>query len=254
MTASESPVRSKSQADIGIVCALPIEIGDFLSRCSRVRKYTGGDFVFKGGVYGEIRIVVVICGMGFLRARRATEALIEAHSPGWIISTGFCGALQPEMRIGDIVVADSVADTHGNIINLPPGLKSNPEKGLYVGRVLTADDFVRSVQEKQDLAAAHSAQAVEMESMAVAQICRDSKLRCMVVRSVSDDMSSDLPPEVLSLVGATGSVRFGAAIGSLIKKPSSAKQMWQLRENAHQAAERLAAFLDGVVVQLHESL
>ena len=254
MAETEAASRSKAQADIGLVCALPIEIAEFLNRCSRVRKYTGGDFVFKGGMYGEIRIVVVICGMGFARARRATEALIEGHSPSWVVSAGFCGALQPSMRIGDIVVADSVADTHGHCINIPPGLKSNPQQGLYVGRMLTADDFVRSVQEKEELAKAHEAIAVEMESMATAQICRDRKLRCMVVRAISDDMASDLPPEVLSLVGATGNVRFGATVGSLLKKPSSIKQMWQLRENAHRAADRLAAFLDGVVVQLHDSL
>ncbi len=38
-----------SHADIGIVCALPIEMGAFLARCERVRKYVGSNFVFRGG-------------------------------------------------------------------------------------------------------------------------------------------------------------------------------------------------------------
>jgi hypothetical protein len=55
----------------------------------------------------------------------------------------------------------------------------------------------------------------------------------------------------LSLIGATGSIRLGAVIGALWKRPGSYKDMWQLRENAMLAAESLAEFLDGVVKQLH---
>ena len=75
----------------------------------------------------------------------------------------------------------------------------------------------------------------------------------MAVRAISDDLSADLPPEVLSLVGETGAVRFGAVIGSLFKRPSSIKDMWRLREQATVAADRLADFLDGIVLQLHRA-
>ena len=87
-----------AHADIGIVCALPIEIAAFLERCNRVKKYTGGEFVFRGGFYDDIRIAVVQSGMGFAKARRATQALIDAHSPVWMLSAGFSGALLQEMK------------------------------------------------------------------------------------------------------------------------------------------------------------
>src|SRR5580700_11578231 len=81
-----------SHADIGIVCALPIEMSTFLARCERVRKYSGSNFVFRGGKYDGIRIVVVESGTGQARARRATHALLAAHSPKWVLSCGFAGA------------------------------------------------------------------------------------------------------------------------------------------------------------------
>ena len=102
-----------SHADIGMVCAIPLELGAFLARCERVRKYIGSNFVFRGGRYDNIRVVVVESGTGFARARRATQALIDAHSPKWILSCGFAGALVPSIKIGDIVVANSIVDTHG---------------------------------------------------------------------------------------------------------------------------------------------
>ncbi len=81
-------------------------------------------------------------------------------------------------------------------------------------------------------------------------VARDAKTRFLAVRVISDDMSADLPPEVMSILGRTGSIRAGAVASALWKRPTSAKDMWRLRENATRAAERLATFLDGVVKQL----
>lgn len=241
-----------AHADIGIISALPMETAPFLERCSRVRKYTGGDFVFRGGRYDQIRIAIAESGMGFARARRAAQLLAEAHTPPWVLSCGFSGALRPGMKIGDIVVADSVNDAHGQRLKVELEFPADPEKGIHVGGLLTSDHMVRTVAEKQTLAQEYGAIAVDMESLAVAQVCRDTKTRFLAVRVISDDMSADLPPEILAILGASGSLRVGAALGAVWKRPGSVKDMWKLRESAHQAAERLATFLDGIVTQLYE--
>lgn len=254
MTNKQPNANDLAHADVGIVCALPIEMGAFLDRCERVRKYTGGEFVFRGGRYDEIRIVVVQSGMGFAKARRATQALIDAHTPSWILSAGFSGSLSPEMKVGQIVMADSIADLHGHELTVDLKMPADPENGLYVGRIVTSDELVRTVQEKENLAGRLGAIAVDMESLAVAQVCQETKTRFLAVRAISDDMSADLPPEILSVFGSTGTMRLGAAVGSVWKRPGSIKDMWKLREQARQAAERLATFLDGVITQLYNAL
>jgi adenosylhomocysteine nucleosidase len=250
----EAPVLDMSHADVGIVCALPIELGAFLDRCERVRKYTGSNFVFRGGTYDNIRVVVVASGTGFARARRATQALLDAHSPKWVLSCGFAGALVPSIKIGDIVVADSVVDAHGQSLVIDVAFPADPARGLHIGRLLTSDAIVRLVQEKRQLAERYAAIAVDMESLAVAQVCRELGVRFLSVRAISDDLSGDLPPEVLTLVGPTGTTRFGAALGAIWKRPESVKDMWKLRQSAHVAAGRLATFLDGIVTQLYNAL
>jgi adenosylhomocysteine nucleosidase len=253
MTPTQSSIEDKAHADIGLACALAIEIEPLLKRCEKVRKYTGGKFVFRGGRYDDIRLAVVQSGMGFAKARRATEALIDAHTPDWVLSVGFSGGLLPTTKIGDLVLANAIADTHGNELTVDLKMADDPEKGIYVGRFLNTDEIVRTVEEKKQLAEKHAAIAVDLESLAVAQVCRDMGKRFMAVRVISDDLSADLPPEVLSVIGSTGAVRVGSALGSLWKRPSSIKDMWRLRETAHQAAERLASFLDGILVQLHKT-
>ncbi len=252
--AADAPSQDPSHADIAIVAALPIELGPFLNRCERVRKYVGANFVFRGGKYEGIRVVVVESGTGFARARRAALALIDAHSPKWVLSCGFSGSLVPQIKIGHIVVADSIVDLHGQSLAIDVSFPADPARGIHIGRLLTHDAIVRLVSEKKALADQTGAVAVDLESLAVAQVCRETGTRFLAVRAISDDLSDDLPPEVLSLLGETGSVRLGAAVGAIWNRPKSLREMWQLRKVAHLAAERLATFLDGVVIQLYNAL
>ena len=251
MNESKAAGPDLAHADIGLVCALPLEIAPFIERCEKVRKYTGGDFVFRGGRYDSIRIAAVETGVGFARARRATQSLLDAHSPPWILSVGFSGSLRADICVGQIVVATSISDVHGQSLTLDVSVPAEPEKGLHVGPIVNTDAIVRTVDEKQQLA--EQTGAVDLESLAVAQVCRDRGVPFMAVRVISDDMSRDLPPEILSLFGTTGTVRLGAAVTALWKRPASGKDMWAMRESARKAALKLAGFLDGVVHQLYEA-
>ncbi|MBT4865759.1 MAG: 5'-methylthioadenosine nucleosidase [Planctomycetaceae bacterium] len=246
-----APENDAAHANIGIVCALAIELGAFLERCERVKKYKGGDFVFRGGRYDDVRIAVVETGLGFARARRATQAMLDAHTPQWVVSAGFSGALLPEMKVGQIVMANSIVDTHGHELKVDMKMPADPEHGLHVGRLVNTDEIVQTIAEKKRLAEETGAIAVDMESLAVAQICQERGIRFLAVRVISDDLSADLPDEVRTVIGTSGSARLGAALGAVWKRPGSVKEMWHLRETAMKAAERLASFLDGVVKQLH---
>ncbi len=85
MAETQTAAADLAHADIGIVCALPIELGAFLDRCQKVKKYTGGDFVFRGGLYDETRDAVV--SEDFLLAllgeahHQAVDVLLRAGRP-----------------------------------------------------------------------------------------------------------------------------------------------------------------------------
>jgi len=254
--ASSTPddVDDMAHADIGLVSALNIELAPFLLRCLTPKKYTGGEFTFRGGRYDDARVAVVESGPGFARARRATQALIEAHTPAYVVSCGFSGGLQPELQLGHIVMATAITDTHGHDMPLSFTPPSQLPSGVHAGRLVVADEIVRTSEEKQLLGERHNAMAVDMESLAVAQVCRDLGVGFMAVRVISDDLQTDLPPEIHSVLAATPGRRIGAALGSLWKRPASYKDLWRLREQALYASERLAKFLDGVIEQLYESI
>jgi adenosylhomocysteine nucleosidase len=245
-----------AHAHIGIVCALKLELAPYLEGCDRVRRYAGGDFTFRGGFTGsdwDIRIVTVEAGAGHERARRATQSLIDAHTPTWILSAGFSGALHPDLQLGDIVLANAIVSPEGEELLVDARMTAAPDRGWHVGKIATADEIVRTVSAKQSLAEQTGALAVDLESLAVARLCQKTKTRFLAVRAISDDLSHDLPPEVMSVFGGSGSLRAGAIAGALWKRPSSVKDMWRLRENANHAAERLAKFLNFIVPSLYDA-
>ena len=252
----DSPAPNPAHADIGIVCALRLELAAYFDQCDRVRKYTGGDFTFRGGLTGEdwnIRIACVEAGQGQQPATRATQALIDAHSPSWILSAGFSGALHPDMQLGDIVLANSIVDLNGDELTVDVRMAEDKERGWHVGRIVTGTEIVRTVDDKRQLAEQTGALAVDLESLAVARLCQQNGIRFLAVRVISDDLSHDLPPEVMSVFGSSGSLRAGAVAGAIFNRPSSIKDMWRLREQATEASDRLARFLNTIVPSLYDA-
>jgi adenosylhomocysteine nucleosidase len=241
---------------VGIVVALPLESGYFEDRLAGVISIKGHGFTIRTGGLGGRGIAVAISGHGQERAARATEALIAGHHPRWVISAGFAGGLQPKLARGDIVMADSIAGLHGERLSIDlrmPEGQTQVGHGIHVGRLLTVDRIIRKTDEKRSLGQQYEAIAVDMESLAVARTCQQEKQRFLAIRSITDTVDDELPRDVERLLNRPTMVRkLGAAAGSMIRRPSAAKDLWKLRESAITAADRLSKYLGGVIQQLPE--
>jgi adenosylhomocysteine nucleosidase len=153
------------------------------------------------------------------------------------------------LKQGDLLVADSVADATGRHLTID--FKMSPGPHLHVGRLLTVDDVVGDPSEKLALGKQHGALAVDMETMAVAEVCGREKVRLLSIRVIIDEVDRALPRDIDLLVKKkTTAGRLGAAAGAIVRRPSSVKDMWQLKEDALVASERVAKFLVGIVSQL----
>ena len=244
------PADDASRADIGIVCALPMECAPLLERCQHVRKYSGGRFVFRGGRLDDVRIVVVETGPGASLAARGTRALIDAHRPDWVISAGFSGALTESVQRNHIVVGTAIRAADARELAFDLTFQGDAAAGQHAGRLLNADRIIRTVEEKRTLGEETGCLAVDLESFAVADVCREQSQKFLAIRVISDDFEADLPPEAVAIFSTSGVKRWGAVAGSLWNRPSSAQDLLQLRDQAHAAAESLAKFLIEMIDQL----
>lgn len=240
--------------DVGVVFALGVESGgleDLLDAVLVTR--TPNIKVRQGGLKGR-NVVVVDSGVGREAAMQGTELLIAGHRPQWVISAGFAGALTPGLKHNDIVMVDSLIDRANHRLEID--LKVNPESlaatpGVHVGRLVTLDEVISRPEEKRALAESYHAIAVDMESWAVGEVCRQHKVKFLAVRVISDTVDEELPPEIGQLVQQKSLAgKLGAVTGALWRRPSSIKDMWRLKEQALVASDRLAKFLASMIVQL----
>jgi adenosylhomocysteine nucleosidase len=237
--------------DVGIVAALPIEVGPLVLRIMDVRKYASkGQTIVEGQLAGKL-VALVQTGPGRARAQRGAERLIDGHRPRWVVSAGFAGSLNPQIPRNSVLLPIEVTNVEGRrfATGWPAGAQP-PATVERRGRLLTVDEVILKAEEKARLRREHDADLVDMESSSVAALCGERSVPFLSVRVVSDDATTDLPPEILSIMGESGSYRIGAAIGAIWKRPASLKDLLGLREQAADAADRLAKALLAILPML----
>lgn len=240
-------------ADVAIVAATPMEIGFLTDRLTKTRKYTGLEQTITEGEHGGKLIAVLAGGMGRSSARRTTELLVAGHNPRWVVSAGFGGALDKDLKRNDVVVAKEVIDLEGRRFTVDVSVTGDLSKAgprLVTGRLVTVDAIVVTADEKRALRTRSEADVVDMETSAVAALCAERNIRFLSIRVISDDADRDLPPEIASLVTRSGSYRIGSALRSIWNRPSALKDFWALHAHAQEAADRLAEVTLALIRQL----
>jgi len=237
---------------VGLVFAMALEAGAFEDRLSGLIAIRGSKFTAKqGGLKGR-GVVVIHCGVGRENAAAATVALIGGHRPKWVISAGLAGGLRSDVKRGDIVMPDAIVGEDGQRLAIDLRMSAGDQaSGLHVGPLLTIDRVAFRAEQKRQLGEQHGALAVDMETLGVAEICQREKQRFLAVRAISDGVDGELPPDVERLVRKKTWVRrIGAAAGTIVRRPSTVKDLWRFRETALACSRKLAKFLEGAIEQL----
>jgi adenosylhomocysteine nucleosidase len=240
--------------DIALLFALQIEAAGILDAAPHLTTLRNATFVEHLGAWQKKQIVVAECGVGQKAAAQATADVIALHQPQWVVSAGFAGALVEELPRGHMLMPDVIVDEEGSESSVgfnlsAEALAQSPK--LHVGKLLTVNEVVRTAEQKRALAERYQAVAVDMETAAIARVCREQKTRFLSIRIISDALDDELPLEIEALMQpGTLARKAGRLAGALWNRPSSVKDMWQLREDAIKYADRLAKFLRGVLPQL----
>jgi adenosylhomocysteine nucleosidase len=152
----------------------------------------------------------------------ALEAALRGGVAG-VVSFGLCGALDPALKVGDLVVGDAVGDAADSFV-ADAGWTARivaAAPGAAVGRFARAEQVVSSVAEKAELRRA-GALAVDLESYTVARLARWFGVPFAVVRAVSDAAGRALPHAAQVGLGPDGRPAIGAVLASLRSNP------WQI--------------------------
>jgi adenosylhomocysteine nucleosidase len=227
-----------------IVFALPVEADAFEALATRRTTIRAAGATIHEGLVADRRVAWCVAGMGQQAAATATRLLIAGHRPRLVVSAGFVGALDPNLRRGELVVP-TVAITEGDARQIP--LVPYGPVGGAAGEstaIVTVDRVVATAAAKAELAASTAARLVDMETHAVATAAYEAGLPCASVRVVSDTADQELPPEVAALATPQSAARrFGRALGAIGRRPRAAFDLWRVWEHAVVDGRTLAAAL-----------
>jgi adenosylhomocysteine nucleosidase len=175
-----------------------------------------------------------------LRARFMTERAVVDGSP-LIVSAGACGALDPRLGRGDLVVPETVV--------APTGLR-HPTDAVPAltrrGALLTVAEVAQTAVDKARLWMETGALAVDMESAPIVAWARTRGFRVAVVRAVSDTAEQAVPADVAGLVDAGGRVRAGSALRAALARPRAIADALALGRGADAALRAVAAALGAI--------
>ena len=222
---ADASSQTRTDKNIAVVTGLRREVGRLVKDWKSVtRQYEGRDIQFleSGGV------ALVCGGIGAEHARRATEAIITLYKPGLIVSAGFAGALNSELKVGDCLIPRWVIDAKDG---------SRIDTGSGDG-VLVSYGEVAGERVKAKLAEIYGAQAVDMEAAAVARGAEAHQIPFSAVKVISDRLEFAMPP-VQGFVDRKGqfqTVRFAAYVAI---RPWLWKSVVQLGRNSSIASRVL---------------
>ncbi len=165
---------------VAFVAALEREVRPLMNHWRlNEREHDGRRFRF----FDNDEAVLVCGGIGAEAARRAAEAVIVLYAPAIVYSVGYVGALDPELKVGDVLRPARVIDaSDGSSVQIAGG------KGVLVSHALVA-----SAAQKSRLRESFGAQAVDMEASGVARAAEARAVRFDAVKVISDEFDFELP-------------------------------------------------------------
>lgn len=191
---------------IGILSAMDFETERIRESLKNEKTEEKNKSIFYTGTIGEKEIFLCVMGIGKVNAAISTQSMIDNFGVEALLHIGVAGALSKDMRLFDLVLADSLHyhDFDADIMRkyLPftdvfypdarlfslaeDALLKNGE-AFHKGGIVTGDSFIDSGEKREHILSCFPhALCVDMESASVAHCCYLNHTPFFIARSISD--------------------------------------------------------------------
>jgi len=202
----------------GIIVALSEELSTLKTLPNGMweRGMRRGKFIF---ITDEI--ILMYSGAGAENARKAAELLVSKGATQ-LMSWGCAAALSPDLKMGDLVLADSLLNSDGleTAVNSTWHQHAKTVLGstvvAYKGALFNSNKLVSTAEEKQAIYEKTGAIALDMESGAIAEVAQHYALPFLAIRAIADPASMDLPLAISKALNENGEIEISKIIASLV--------------------------------------
>ena len=231
---------------IAVTFALAAESSGFRRHLHNKTRSDRNGITTIAGHIDNCTVEVFHTGVGEEVCRQRTARFLEGRKLDCLISAGFAGALNDQLRIGDLLLAKnfSTADVSGrlhSLANLP----------IRIANLLTVPSMIESGEERNRLAQTTGATAVDMETEFIGRACAEHGVPLLSLRVISDTPCQPLPaPPSMLFDLDEQQTNFGRLVFYVAKHPPA---IWRLISFARQigrARKRLSHAIIALVREL----
>ena len=199
---------------IAIMGAMPEEIEPIIATLHDLKEIEYAGNTYYQGRYKDQEVVVAYSKIGKVFAALTAATLIEHFGCDMILFGGVAGAINPDLKIGDLIIADGLCQHDMDITAFGHPYGYVPEgdvciwtdkhlkdiaklvarsKGIDLkeGIIATGDQFVADTKRKEWIAKTFKADALEMEGAAVAVVAQALEVPFFILRAISDSADMD---------------------------------------------------------------
>jgi nucleoside phosphorylase len=194
---------------------------------------------------------VVLTGMGWWNAGRATALFYKTFLPDVCVSSGFAGSLKPEHQTEEILVATRIAEISGHREMFADKELLSTAVGAGAKQVdcfLGSKRIVSTAEEKRRLG--KFGDAVEIESFRVLAAAKGRGIPAVSIRGISDSCETDLPFDFLKAADHTGKVVVTKLMSQIARNPLAFSALLKLGVASRRTANKLAHLLSDFVAEV----
>lgn len=198
----------------------------------------------EANIVGQRPDTIVVVGAGDANKLAADLEAAIAGGCDHVLSFGACGALDPALEAGQIVVGWSLTGPALTIAcdrAWASSLLASAGGKIVVATVATKT--VASAADKAALRILTHADVVDFETCVAARVASAHGIRFAMLRAVSDTADQDIPPAALAALGAGGGVDVWAVIEQLAADDAQLPALMRLAESSSLAFGALAQAL-----------
>jgi len=222
-------------SSVGIVAALAAETRDL------------GPTLGKRGTMASLAdgSLLAVSGVGCTAATLTAQALVDAGAAA-LASWGMAGGLDPALCAGTIFLPSEVISERGAGFTTARYWREGVSAAVAArrpvagGKLLTSTHPIGARADKAPAFRETGAMAVDMESIAVAQIAAAHGLPFIAVRVIVDT-AADVLPQSISAASRSGHVQLWRLIGSIAVAPGDLAALIRLAQRYRAASAALRA-------------
>ena len=194
--------------------AMVEEIEPLIENFENVEKVEYAKNIFYTAKYKNLELVIAYSKIGKVFASLTASTMIEKFKCEKLLFSGVAGGINPELKIGDLIVAEKLSQhdlditifghAHGyvpegavfveanrELIDIAKDVANKKAIKLKSGTIATGDQFIANVDRKNWIKDTFNADALEMEGASVAVVCDALNIPFFILRSISDTADMD---------------------------------------------------------------